>query len=172
MIRLAFKSLFSLTVRWRLGTPAPQTMASDGRAAPPVYKIGRNGHRQYCSSHAGFRKRAARCFGLSAQVQLNAQLNAAQQPHARDMPCKTARGNFGSDGVVARRSYSRVAYTVRWSPKSISGDLRDEPGNPRPPDGTTRYPPKSSMSKDGFEHGLFCTKEENGKIWWTMVMGK
>ncbi|HDY94119.1 MULTISPECIES: CAP domain-containing protein [Sulfitobacter] len=169
MIRL-FSILISLTVALAACTPAPQTMASDGRAAPSVYKIGRNdtGKLQFRMLDSVNALRGA--SGLS-QVQLNAQLNAAAATHARDMAVQNRPWHFGSDGSSPVDRIQRVGYTGALVGEVISETYETELETlaawMEQPD--TR---RIVMSKDALNMGFSWHQEENGKIWWTMVMGK
>ncbi|MEH6505802.1 MAG: CAP domain-containing protein [Sulfitobacter litoralis] len=169
MIRL-FSILISLTVALAACTPAPQTMASDGRAAPSVYKIGSNdtGKLQFRMLDSVNALRGA--SGLS-QVQLNAQLNAAAATHARDMAVQNRPWHFGSDGSSPVDRIQRVGYTGALVGEVISETYETELETlaawMEQPD--TR---RIVMSKDALNMGFSWHQEENGKIWWTMVMGK
>ena len=169
MIRL-FSILISLTVALAACTPAPQTMAPDGRAAPSVYKIGRNdtGKLQFRMLDSVNALRGA--SGLS-QVQLNAQLNAAAATHARDMAVQNRPWHFGSDGSSPVDRIQRVGYTGALVGEVISETYETELETlaawMEQPD-----PRRIVMSKDALNMGFSWHQEENGKIWWTMVMGK
>jgi uncharacterized protein YkwD len=169
MIRL-FSILISLTVALAACTPAPQTMAPDGRAAPSVYKIGRNdtGKLQFRMLDSVNALRGA--SGLS-QVQLNAQLNAAAATHARDMAVQNRPWHFGSDGSSPVDRIQRVGYTGALVGEVISETYETELETlaawMEQPD--TR---RIVMSTDALNMGFSWHQEENGKIWWTMVMGK
>ena len=168
MIRL-FSILISLTVALAACTPAPQTMASDGRAAPSVYKIGRNdtGKLQFRMLDSVNALRGA--SGLS-QVQLNAQLNAAAATHARDMAVQNRPWHFGSDGSSPVDRIQRVGYTGALVGEVISETYEteletlaawmEEPG--------TRA---VILEKGATDMGFAWFQEPNGKILWTLIKG-
>ena len=169
MIRL-FSILISLTVALAACTPAPTPLASDGRPGPTVYKIGRNdtGKLQFRMLDSVNALRGA--SGL-APVQLDAQLNAAAATHSRDMAVQNRPWHFGSDGSPPVDRIQRVGYTGALVGEVISETYETELETlaawMEKPD--TR---RIIMSKDALNMGFSWHQENNGKIWWTMVMGK
>ncbi|WP_147126579.1 CAP domain-containing protein [Shimia ponticola] len=104
------------------------------------------------------------------RVELNAALNAAAATHSRDMAIQNRPWHFGSDGSSPIDRINRVGYQGILIGETISetyeteletlGAWMQEP--------QTRTVILDDRARDlGF--GYF--QEDNGKIWWTMVLG-
>jgi len=112
LIRLPFIAYFP-DVRWRLCTPAPQTI-SDGRAAPflcnktaPAMTTGK-----ICVPHAGFRKRVCAVLrSFAVPLKPHSLTAAARQTHARRYGRQKPPWHFWSDGSSPLDSvFQRVGY--------------------------------------------------------------
>ncbi len=169
MIRL-FSVLIALTIALAACAPTAPTIGDDGKALPQVYRIGRGdtGKLQFRILDSVNALRGA--SGLS-QVQLDASLNAAAATHARDMSVQNRPWHFGSDGSSPVDRIQRVGYTGALVGEVISESYETELETLAAwmdkPD--TR---RIIMAPDAMNMGFSWHQENNGKIWWTMVMGK
>lgn len=149
--------------------PSQPQIGPDGKPLPKVYNIraGSTSSIQYrmLDSVNALRGAAGR-----PPVALNAQLNAAAATHARDMSVQNRPWHFGSDGSSPIDRIRRVGYTGNLVGENISETYEteletlaawmDEPA--------TR---KVVLSPNARDLGFSWLQENNGKIWWTMVMG-
>lgn len=147
----------------------PPQLGPDGKPLPKVYRLGSadEGRVQFRMLDAVNALRQA--SGL-AQVQLNAQLNAAAATHARDMSVQNRPWHFGSDGSSPIDRVARVGYRGRMLGEAISETYEteletlaawmEEPG--------TR---DVILSPEARDIGFAYHQETNGKIWWTLVLG-
>ncbi|WP_372993256.1 CAP domain-containing protein [Sulfitobacter sp.] len=168
MIRL-YSILIALTVALTACTPAPPTLGPDGKALPRAYRISRaeSGKIQFRMLDSVNALRGA--SGLS-QVQLDASLNAAAATHARDMAVQNRPWHFGSDGSSPVDRIQRVGYTGSLVGEVISETYEteletlaawmDQPDTRR-----------IIMAPEAVNLGFSWHQENNGKIWWTMVIG-
>ena len=168
--------LFSLIVIAGLGLTACETTAPsstalgvDGQPLPQVYRI-----RAGSTSKIQFRlldsvNSLRQASGLPA-VALNAQLTAAASTHSRDMSVQNRPWHFGSDGSSPIDRVRRVGYEGTMLGEAISetyeteletlGAWMEEPG--------TR---DVILERRATNMGFAWFQEDNGKIWWTLVMG-
>ncbi len=149
-------------------TPAPQ-IGPDGKPLPRVYNI-----RAGSKSNIQFRMldsvNSLRQAAGQGPVALNAKLNAAAATHSRDMSVQNRPWHFGSDGSSPIDRVQRVGYEGRLVGENISETYEteletlaawmDEP--------STRW---VILSPDARNMGFDWLQEDNGKIWWTLVMG-
>ena len=169
MNRLAFLMLpLALIVAGCTTTPVT-TLGPDGKPLPRVYKLGSGaqGEVQFRMLDAVNALRDAR--GLP-RVELDASLNAAAATHARDMSVQNRPWHFGSDGSSPIQRVARAGYQGRMLGEAISETYEteletlaawmEEPG--------TR---DVILSPEARDLGFAFFQEDNGKIWWTLVMG-
>ncbi|GAA6180764.1 MULTISPECIES: CAP domain-containing protein [unclassified Shimia] len=104
-------------------------------------------------------------------VELNAQLNAAAATHARDMALQNRPWHFGSDGSSPLDRVSRVGYTGSLTGETISETYESEVETLAAwmQQDDTRAVILDPKAQD---MGFAWFQEDNGKIWWTMVMGR
>lgn len=151
------------------GTP-PAQIGADGRPLPRVYNIraGDTAKIQYrmLDSVNSLRQAA----GLSP-VELNSKLNAAAATHSRDMSVQNRPWHFGSDGSSPIDRVQRVGYSGQLVGENISETFETELETlsawmdvPN-----TRNVILAPAARD---MGFSWRQENNGKIWWTLVMGK
>jgi uncharacterized protein YkwD len=152
-------------------TPPPEpTLGADGKPLPKVYRIrsGETATVQYrmLDSVNALREAA----GVPA-VQLNAQLTAAAATHSRDMSIQNRPWHFGSDGSSPIDRVRRVGYTGQLVGETISETYETETETLAAwmEEPTTR---NVILSEDARQMGFAWLQEDNGKIWWTMVLGK
>lgn len=105
-----------------------------------------------------------------APVELNAELNAAAATHARDMAIQNRPWHFGSDGSSPIDRVERVGFQGVLVGENISETYETELETlgawMEKPD--TR---RIILSPEADSLGFAWFQEDNGKIWWTMVMG-
>lgn len=103
-------------------------------------------------------------------VALNAQLNAAAATHARDMSLQNRPWHFGSDGSSPLDRVARVGYTGVLTGETISETYETEVETLAAwmEQGDTR---SVILDPEARDMGFAWFQEDNGKIWWTMVMG-
>lgn len=104
-------------------------------------------------------------------LQMNAKLNAAAATHARDMALQNRPWHFGSDGSSPIDRVRRVGYAGELVGETISETYETETEtlaawmeNP-----ATRTVILDPTARD---MGFAWSQEANGKIWWTMVLGR
>lgn len=147
--------------------PAPA--GANGQAPVKVYRIrgGETGKIQFRMLDS---INALRQASGAAQVQLNPQLNAAAATHSRDMSVQNRPWHFGSDGSSPIDRVQRAGYGGAMLGEAISETYEteletlaawmDEPG--------TR---EVLMEPRAVNMGFAWFQENNGKIWWTLIMG-
>jgi len=110
--------------------------------------------------------------GAAAQppVELDELLTAAAATHALDMSVQNRPWHFGSDGSSPIDRVSRVGYQGRLVGETISETYETELETLAAwmdREDTRRI----ILSRDAREMGFAWYQEQNGKIWWTLVMG-
>jgi len=149
--------------------PPPVQLGADGRPLPKVYRIraGDTGQIQFrmLDSVNSLRAAAGR-----PGVALNAQLNAAAATHSRDMAVQNRPWHFGSDGSSPIDRVRRVGYTGNLIGETISETYETELET------LAAWMDQSStrsviLSPEARNMGFSWMQEDNGKIWWTLVMG-
>ena len=151
-------------------TPPEPTLGPDGKPLPKVYRIraGETATIQYrmLDSVNALREAA----GVPA-VQLNSKLTAAAATHSRDMSIQNRPWHFGSDGSSPIDRVRRVGYDGQLVGETISETYETETETLAAwmEEPATR---KVILSPEAREMGFSWLQEDNGKIWWTMVLGK
>lgn len=151
------------------GSSAGMRMGADGKPMPTVYQINsfNEGKITYRMLDSLNELRAA--AGVS-QLQLNAQLNAAAATHARDMAVQNRPWHFGSDGSSPIERAQRAGYSGLVIGETISETFETELETlsawMEKPD--TRA---IILDRRATNMGFAWYQEENGKIWWTMLIG-
>lgn len=172
MIR-AFALLASLTVALAACQPAPTGSSggtgADGKPLPKLYRIrgGETGKVQFRMLDS---INALRQSGGHPAVTLNARLNAAAATHARDMSVQNRPWHFGSDGSSPIDRVQRVGYTGLLVGENISETYETELETLAAwmeQDDTRR----TIMAPNASDVGFSWFQEDNGKIWWVLVMG-
>ena len=105
----------------------------------------------------------------SQPVQFNAQLNAAAATHSRDMSVQNRPWHFGSDGSSPLERLRRVGYAGQLSGETISETYETELETLA---AWTRDPNTRSVLLDSSANqvGFSWFQEDNGKIWWTLIL--
>ena len=165
MIAIMMIGLISLSAC----TTAEPQLSRDGKPATKVYKIGHDaiGKLQFRMLDS---VNALRGSKGAAPVELNPHLNAAAATHSRDMSIQNRPWHFGSDGSSPIDRVQRVGYTGQLVGENISesyeteletlGAWIDQPDTRR-----------TILAIDAKDMGFAWHQEENGKIWWTLIMG-
>ena len=144
-------------------------LGRDGRPVTTVYKIDPN-----ATGKLQFRMldsvNALRNSKGVTSVELNPQLNAAATTHSRDMSIQNRPWHFGSDGSSPIDRIQRVGYKGQLVGENISETYETELETlgawiERP---DTR---RTILAADAKDMGFAWHQEENGKIWWTLIMG-
>ncbi|HEY9020203.1 MAG TPA: CAP domain-containing protein [Paracoccaceae bacterium] len=151
-------------------TPPPPTMGPDGRPLPRVYRISAGE-----TAEVQFRMldsvNALRQAAGAAPVELNAKLTAAAATHSRDMSVQNRPWHFGSDGSSPIDRVQRSGYAGQLVGETISETYEteletlaawmDQPDTRR----VILDPQARSM-------GFSWYQENNGKLWWTLILAK
>jgi uncharacterized protein YkwD len=149
--------------------PVEPQLGRDGRPFTTVYKIDPN-----ATGKLQFRMldsvNALRNSKGVTPVELNPQLNAAATTHSRDMSIQNRPWHFGSDGSSPIDRIQRVGYKGQLVGENISETYETELETlgawiERP---DTR---RTILAADAKDMGFAWHQEENGKIWWTLIMG-
>ncbi|WP_272010123.1 CAP domain-containing protein [Roseovarius sp. ZX-A-9] len=171
MARILVILLSAVLALGACAAPPPQkpTLGADGKPLPKLYRI-----RAGDSSRIQFRildsVNALREAAGQPPVVLDAKLNAAAATHSRDMSVQNRPWHFGSDGSSPIDRVRRVGYEGELVGENISETYETEletlaawmdQANTR---GVILSPEARRM-------GFSWLQEDNGKIWWTMVMG-
>ena len=165
MIAIMMVGLISLSACM----PVEPQLGRDGRPVTTVYRIDPN-----ATGKLQFRMldsvNALRNSKGVTPVELNPQLNAAATTHSRDMSIQNRPWHFGSDGSSPIDRIQRVGYTGQLVGENISETYETELETlgawiERP---DTR---RTILAADAKDMGFAWHQEENGKIWWTLIMG-
>lgn len=169
MIRIVSLLLAGLLVLSACATPPSQpTLTSDGSPAPKLYRI-RAGDTSKLQYRMLDSVNAMRQAQGAAPVELNAQLNAAAATHSRDMSVQNRPWHFGSDGSSPIDRLQRVGYPGRLVGETISETYESELETLAAwmDQQDTR---RTILARDASQMGFAWYQENNGKIWWTLVM--
>ncbi|MEM8774133.1 MAG: CAP domain-containing protein [Pseudomonadota bacterium] len=149
---------------------APPQETFGGGPEPKIYKI-----RAGQTSQIQFRMldsvNSLREAAGHPPVSLNSQLNAAAATHSRDMSLQNRPWHFGSDGSSPIDRIKRVGYSGELVGENISETYETELETLAAwmEEPSTR---DVILAPDARDMGFSWLQENNGKIWWTMVMGK
>lgn len=149
--------------------PAAPTLGADGRPVPTAYKISTRE-----ANKIPFRMldsvNALRGASSLAPLQLNPQLTAAAATHSRDMQVQNRPWHFGSDGSSPVDRVKRTGFGGKLVGEVISETYESELETL----GAWMAQPDTRriiMSPEANNMGFSWFQEDNGKIWWTMVVG-
>lgn len=150
-------------------TPVETSLASDGKPLPKLYRIrgGDDGKIQFRMLDSINSLRQA--SGV-LPLELNAQLNAAAATHSRDMSNQNRPWHFGSDGSSPIDRVQRVGYPGALVGETISETYETELetlGAWMEQTDTRRV----ILDPTARNMGFAWFQENNGKIWWTLVVG-
>ncbi len=159
--------LFSLLTILALGLAACST--TGGYSGAKQYKISSN-----ATNKIQFRVldsiNALRQASGAVPVEFNAQLNAAAATHSRDMSLQNRPWHFGSDGSSPLDRVKRVGYSGELTGETISETYETEMETLA---AWMEQPDTRSVLLDpnARDIGFAWFQEQNGKIWWTLIMG-
>jgi uncharacterized protein YkwD len=150
-------------------TATPMRIGPDGRPMPSVHRISAFEKNQVTYRMLDSINELRQAAG-APPVELNAQLTAAAATHSQDMHVQNRPWHFGSDGSspidrVARTGYpgmmlgENISETFETELETLAAwmeqkDTRDVILDPR-----------------ARNLGFSWFQEENGKVWWTLLMG-
>jgi len=168
MLRRSFL-LGSIGIGLAACAPAPQAaLGPDGLPVAQIYRI-----RAQDTDNIQFRMvdglNALRQASGAGPVRLNAQLNAAAATHSRDMSVQNRPWHFGSDGSSPVDRLRRVGYNGALTGETISETFETELQTL----GAWHSVPSTRtvlLNPDADEMGFAWFQENNGKIWWTLVL--
>jgi uncharacterized protein YkwD len=150
-------------------TPAPVQIGPDGKPLPTVHRIS-----AFESDKVTYRMvdgvNALRQAAGALPVTLNSQLTAAAATHSRDMSIQNRAWHFGSDGSSPLDRVARVGYPGIMLGENISETFETELE-------TLAAWMEQKDTRDvvldrrATQIGFAWYQEENGKIWWTLLMG-
>lgn len=149
--------------------PAPPQLGSDGRPLSRLYRIG-----QAETAEIQFRMldsaNALRQASGAPPLSLSSELTAAAATHARDMSVQNRPWHFGSDGSSPLDRVRRAGYTGDLLGENISETFETETETLAAwaQDPATR---DVLMDPAARQMGFAWFQEDNGKIWWTMIVG-
>lgn len=168
MLRLF--SLLLITLLTLSACAAPPIDGSGSGSSTKVYRIrsGETAKLQYRMLDSVNSLRAA---SGAAPVQLNASLNSSAATHARDMSVQNRPWLWSSDGSSPIDRAQRAGYTGTFIGEVISESYETEIETL----GAWMEDPGSRsviMDSSATSMGFAWFQETNGKIWWSLVMGR
>lgn len=150
-------------------TTSATHLGADGKPLPKAYKI-----RASDKSKIQFRmldsiNSLRQASGLGP-VEFDSKLNAAASTHSRDMSVQNRPWHFGSDGSSPIDRVARAGYTGQLLGEDISETYETELET------LAAWMEVSDtrdiiMDKRANQIGFSWYQENNGKIWWTLVVG-
>ena len=162
-------TVFCLVVLAACSAPEAPRIGDDGRPLPQVYKISRAD-----KSKIQFRMldsvNALRKAAGAGAVELNSKLNAAAATHARDMSVQNRPWHFGSDGSSPLDRVQRVRYEGALIGENISETYETELETLAAWMDTPETR-QVILDPSARNLGFAWFQEENGKIWWTLILG-
>ena len=168
MIRL-FTLLLAGTIALAACQPTAPTIGADGLPVPRAYKIGAQEANLIPFRMLDSVNTLRSASGL-AQVELDSQLTAAAATHSRDMQVQNRPWHFGSDGSSPVDRIRRVGFSGVLVGEVISETYETELETL----GAWMSQPDTRriiMAPDARRMGFSWFQENNGKIWWTLVVG-
>lgn len=149
--------------------PATPQMGSDGKPLPKLYKIGRADTAKIQFRMLDSVNALRQASGL-APLNFDSKLNAAAATHSRDMSIQNRPWHFGSDGSSPIDRVNRVGFDGALVGEMISETYETELETLAAwmeQEDTRRL----ILSSDAQRLGFSWFQEDNGKIWWTLVLG-
>ena len=162
--------LFAVVLALSACTTVEPQLGTDGKPLPKVYRI-RSGDVSKIQFRMLDSVNALRQAAGQSPVQFDSQLNAAAATHSRDMSNQNRPWHFGSDGSSPIDRVRRVGYSGNLVGENISETYENEVETLAAwmdqPD--TR---RVILSPQAQKMGFAWSQEDNGKLWWTLVMGE
>jgi uncharacterized protein YkwD len=166
MFAILIAALFALSAC----TPStPPQVGSDGRPLPKVYNI-RPGDTAAIQFRMLDSINSLRQAAGAPPLSLDPSLNAAAATHSRDMSVQNRPWHFGSDGSSPIDRVQRAGFTGELVGENISETYETELET------LSAWMDRSDtrrviLSRDARRLGFSWYQENNGKIWWTLVVG-
>ncbi len=151
------------------GRPAPRPLVGeDGLPLPTLYRITPEMEAEIGYRMADSVNTLRQAAGVGP-VRLDAALTAAAATHSRDMAVQNRPWHFGSDGSSPVDRLQRVGYQGRLVGEVISETYEDDTQTLAAwmQDPNTRG---VILNPSATTLGLAWFQEQEGKIWWTMVL--
>jgi len=171
MLRLGLVILTLTSGLWGCAPPAPQPvqLGADGLPLPKVYRI-RSRDVAAIEARMIDGVNALRLASDLPTVTWNAQLTAAAAAHAQDMAQQRRPWHFGSDGSSPFDRAQRAGYAGETLGETISETYETEMQTLQ---AWIEAPGSSAILLDARarEMGFAWFQEEDGRIWWTLLMG-
>ena len=151
-------------------TSTPMRMGPDGRPVPVVYRIGPNDAprvRQRMQDGVN----AMRAQQGLTPLQQNLALASAAATHAQDMSFQARPWHWGSDGSSPMIRAQRAGYTGAFVGEMISETFETEIETVN----AWMLEPETRaviLDRRAGDIGVGWYQEENGKIWWAVVLGE
>lgn len=149
--------------------PAEPQLGPDGKPLPKMYRI-RSGDTADIQFRMLDSINSLRQAAGQTPVSMNANLTAAAATHSRDMSVQNRPWHFGSDGSSPIDRIRRVGYSGNLIGENISETYETELETLA---AWMEQPATRDviLSPQAREMGFSWIQENNGKIWWTLVMG-
>ncbi len=169
MPRILSLLLASLVFLTACTTATPPPVGPDGKPLPRLYRI-----TDRDAPKIKFRVldsvNALRQAASVPPVALSAELTAAAATHARDMAIQNRPWHFGSDGSSPLDRVARVGYQGQLIGEVISETYETELETLA---AWMQMPDTRAVILDptAGDLGISWFQEDNGKIWWSMVLG-
>lgn len=144
-------------------------LGPDGQPLPVAYKISKNDAAEIPVRLQGQINTLRAGQGLGPVV-VNPQLTAAAQVHSTDMSRQNRAWHFGSDGSSPLDRIRRAGYTGPLVGQNISETYESEVQTLQAWM-NTRDTRDVIMSPAATQIGFAWQQEQNGKLWWTLVVG-
>jgi uncharacterized protein YkwD len=150
------------------GGSEPQ-LAADGRSLPQVYRVGPSDEAAISFRMLDSINTLRSAKGVQP-LAFNAALNAAALTHSRDMSVQNRPWHFGSDASSPLSRVQRVGYSGQLLGETISETYQTELETLS---AWMAQPDTRAVIMDprGREIGFSWFQTENGKLWWTLMIG-
>ncbi|WP_375174084.1 CAP domain-containing protein [Pseudooceanicola sp.] len=150
-------------------TSQPNRLGADGKPLPKLYRIPLNA-KQKIPYEVLDAVNSLRAAAGAPPVELDNRLTAAAATHAQDMARQNRPWHFGSDGSNPIDRVRRVGYSGAMLGENISETYETEIETLAAwmdQDDTRRV----ILDRRAQHMGFAWHQENNGKLWWTMIMG-
>lgn len=169
MIPRLLTVLFTALLALSACAPSTPQFGPDGKPLPKLYRISRGDAAKIQFRMLDSVNALRGATGLAA-LTFDSNLNAAAATHARDMSLQNRPWHFGSDGSSPIDRVNRVGFDGRLIGENISETYETELetlGAWMEREDTRRV----ILSPEAERMGFAWFQEDNGKIWWVMVIG-
>ena len=148
--------------------PQQPQMGPDGKPLPTLYRITDAAKVQFRMLDGINALRQARG---AAPLSLSAELTAAAKTHAQDMSFQNRPWHFGSDGSNPLNRAARAGYSGEVVGENISETFESELETLS---AWMQVPDQREimLNPQARDMGFAWHQEPDGKIWWTLVIGR